>query len=54
MTLDEKIKVLEKYLQLKVEERDWHGVMDVAADLRELEILLKFMPRIPPINERMG
>jgi hypothetical protein len=25
------------YLQMKVEENDWHGVADAAADLRELE-----------------
>ncbi len=25
------------YLQMKVEERDWHGVADAATDLRELE-----------------
>lgn len=25
------------YLQMKVEERDWHGVADAAMDLRDLE-----------------
>lgn len=25
------------YLRMKIDEGDWHGVMDAAADLRELE-----------------
>lgn len=33
----EKWRLLVKYLRLKVEEHDWHGVMDASADLRELE-----------------
>lgn len=38
MTTDERIILYERYLQMKVEEKDWHGVMDAAADLRELEV----------------
>lgn len=26
-----------RYLEMKIDEADWHGVMDAAADLRELE-----------------
>lgn len=26
-----------RYLELKVKERDWHGVADAAMDLREIE-----------------
>lgn len=26
-----------KYLELKVEEQDWHGVADAAMDLREID-----------------
>lgn len=37
MTYDEKVKTMLEYLKLKIEERDWHGVMDLAADLREIE-----------------
>jgi len=33
----EKWRLLVRYLRCKVEEHDWHGVMDAAADLRELE-----------------
>lgn len=36
-TIDEKIASLENYLKVKVEEKDWHGVSDVANDLRILE-----------------
>lgn len=34
---DERYKRLIGYLQAKIEERDWHGVSDVANDLRVLE-----------------
>jgi hypothetical protein len=29
-------------LQSKAEAEDWHGVMDCAADLREIDMALKF------------
>lgn len=29
------------YLQMKVDEADWHGVADAAMDLRELEVALR-------------
>lgn len=31
-----------KYLDLKRQEQDWHGVMDAAADLREIEVMIKY------------
>jgi hypothetical protein len=37
MTFKEQIAVIEQDLQEKLCRRDWHGVMDCAADLRELE-----------------
>lgn len=33
----EKWRLLVQYLRAKVDEHDWHGVMDASADLRELE-----------------
>lgn len=30
-----------KYLRMKVDEEDWHGVADAAMDLREIEIEIK-------------
>lgn len=41
MTLDQyqqRKAIMIAYLQLKVEEADWHGVADAAMDLRELEV----------------
>jgi hypothetical protein len=35
------IEVMEQYLRVRLEMRDWHGVMDAAADLRELEAKLQ-------------
>jgi hypothetical protein len=37
MTFKEQIEAIEQDLQGKLYRRDWHGVMDCAADLRELE-----------------
>lgn len=37
MTYDEHRRVLIEYLTAKVDRQDWHGVSDVANDLRELE-----------------
>lgn len=38
MTLLDQIELLKKYLLMKFEQGDWHGVMDAAADLRELQV----------------
>lgn len=37
MTFEEQIAAIERDLEGKKFRRDWHGVMDCAADLRELE-----------------
>jgi len=44
MTIEERKITMIKYLKLKLEEEDWHGVMDAAADLRELEVEKKYAP----------
>lgn len=36
-TPDRKKEILVTYMLLKVELQDWHGVADVANDIRELE-----------------
>lgn len=46
-TLDQLLsdkQLMVEYLELKLREKDWHGVADAAMDLRELEveILLRF------------
>lgn len=38
--LDKKKEGLVKYLLLKVEDEDWHGVADAAMDIREVEAQL--------------
>jgi len=32
---------MEDYLQMKVDNKDWHGVQDAASDLRDIESELK-------------
>jgi hypothetical protein len=44
MTLDEQIAVIEADLKAKLYRRDWHGVMDCAADIRELEAQKRVLP----------
>jgi hypothetical protein len=39
--LREQVEELRRYLLLKVEQRDWHGVADAAMDIRELEAVIK-------------
>jgi hypothetical protein len=36
MTIDEQLAVIKADLQGKLHREDWHGVMDCAADIREL------------------
>lgn len=38
--LKEKIAAYEKYLDVCRQDRDWHGVMDAAADIREYEAMV--------------
>ena len=44
----EKWRLLVQYLRAKVDEHDWHGVMDASADLRELEAA---NPKLSELNE---
>lgn len=44
----DKWRLLVRYLRAKVEEHDWHGVMDASADLRELEAA---NPRLSELDE---
>ncbi len=36
--VDQRIDLMVEYLRMRLELGDWHGVMDAAADLRELEV----------------
>lgn len=38
--LESAVELMVAYLRLRLEMRDWYGVMDAAADLRELEAKL--------------
>ena len=38
--MDRKILMI-NYLQMKVAEKDWHGVQDAASDLRDIESEIK-------------
>lgn len=44
--LKSRIKVMERYLRVRMAMRDWHGVMDAAADLRELEAKLQVLQEL--------
>lgn len=48
MTKDENLEslqyrrhVMQQYLQMKVNEEDWHGVQDAASDLRDIDSEIK-------------
>lgn len=36
MTPEEQYRILVEYCQMKLHQRDWHGVSDAANDIREL------------------
>jgi len=36
-TLDKRIEQMVLYMQLKIEQKDWHAVADAAMDIREME-----------------
>jgi len=40
------IEVMIAYMQLKIRQRDWHGVSDAANDIREMEAHLSSMPTL--------
>lgn len=37
---------MEKYLDLRRQMEDWHGVMDAAADIREIEAQIKVIEEL--------
>jgi len=41
--LESELTLMERYLELKRVQRDWHGVADAAMDIRELEAKLKVL-----------
>ena len=43
VSLKEELSMMEKYLELKRIQRDWHGVADAAMDIREIEAQLKVL-----------
>ena len=36
-----------KYLYMRADLKDWHGVMDASADIREIEAKLSVLSQIP-------
>jgi hypothetical protein len=45
-SLESRFERMRQYLLLKYEEEDWHGVMDAAADIREIVVQLKLIKSI--------
>jgi len=41
MSIEEQIRIMKEYLLMKYHQEDWHGVMDAAADIRELLISMR-------------
>ena len=41
--LRQAVSQMKEYLQLRFTMSDWHGVMDAAADIRELEAQIKVL-----------
>lgn len=39
--MEDQLKILEEYLKVKLQHRDWHGVRDVCVDIEILEALMK-------------
>jgi hypothetical protein len=55
LTHQQRFEVFLQYLQMKIQERDWHGVADCAMDMRELEAAhpeLKCPPKKPKRSKR--
>jgi hypothetical protein len=42
-SLKEELDMMERYLELKQQQRDWHGVADAAMDIREIEAQLRVL-----------
>ena len=45
-SLELELSLMEKYLDLKRTQRDWHGVADAAMDIRELEAQLRILRQL--------
>ena len=44
--IDQDVAVMEMYLDQKRRLEDWHGVMDAAADIRELQIMQRTLRQV--------
>lgn len=44
--LEEQKKALINYLLSKIKAEDWHAVQDAASDIREIEVLLKWLYKV--------
>lgn len=38
--------LMKNYLQLKVDEEDWHGVQDAASDLRDIDVEITTLEKV--------
>lgn len=52
--LDERRHILITYLMECVRVEDWHGVMDAAADLREVDAKLELLDALETTSHRSG
>jgi hypothetical protein len=43
--MNDDIEIMIQYMQMKIRQRDWHGVSDAANDIREMEAKKK--PKYP-------
>lgn len=39
--IEDQLKILEEYLKVKLQQRDWHGVRDCCVDIEILEAIIK-------------
>lgn len=44
--LERQVKQLVYYIHLRIEQTDWHGVSDVANDIRELEAQIRLLKEL--------
>lgn len=49
--LTEDLEVLEKYLQVKIAQRDWHAVWDVAVDIHNTETKIRLLREVNGLTE---
>lgn len=43
LEIEEHLRIMEEYLDVRRAQRDWHGVQDAASDIRELEAQLRVL-----------